>query len=465
MPALTINSIDPSLRPIAQKLLRAFAAARGRAYVVGGAVRDALMGNLAKDLDIEVYGLAAEGIEKAIASVAPFDAVGKSFGVYKLKSLPIDIALPRRESKTGDGHKAFEVIGDPGMSFEEACARRDFTINAILWDPSAEGGKLIDPFNGQGDLQKKILRHTSGHFAEDPLRVLRAMQFAARFEFSVDPATVALCAKIQPEGLPSERLFEEWKKLILKGKKPSIGLNFLRGCGWIKYYPELEAMIGCKQEPEWHPEGDVWVHTLHCLDAFAEERIGDDWENLIVGLAVLLHDAGKPATTQFIDGRWRSRGHDTAGVPVARSFLRRLTSEAAIFDEVLPLVETHMRPLEFYSTKAGDAAIRRLAGKVKRIDRLVRLDKADMHGRPPMSFDSPQGEWLLEQARRLEVEAQAPKPILQGRNLIELGYAPSPEFKKILNACYEAQLDGKFKDLPGGLEFLKNYLKETQIKK
>ena len=332
--------------------------------------------------------------------------------------------------------------------------------------------------------------------------------------------TIELCATVQPEGLPAERLFEEWKKLIVKGVKPSMGLNFLKECGWVRYYPELSAMIGCQQEPDWHPEGDVWVHTLHCMDAFAREKLANmthplpppsgrgvitgaapqtaagmgnsasvakggtgaqplnkipsrgegegggrnnEWEDLIVGLAVLLHDVGKPATTQFIDGRWRSRGHDIVGVPIAEKFLRRLTGEAAIFDEVLPLVECHMRPLDLYKSQAGDGAIRRLACKVGRIDRLVRVARADMMGRPPMTYEFPEGPWLLERDRALEIEAQAPKPLVQGRHLIALGYKPSPEFKKILEAAYEAQLEGAFKDLPGGEEWLKEYLKQNKI--
>jgi tRNA nucleotidyltransferase (CCA-adding enzyme) len=455
--APSLSSIDPSVLPTAQKIVEAVSKAGGRAYLAGGAVRDALLGTTAKDLDIEVYGLETPELEKALSQVAPFDAVGRSFGVYKLKRHPIDVALPRRESKIGTGHKGFEVVGDPRMSFEEACARRDFTINAILWD--TKSGELIDPYHGQQDINRSLLRHTSPHFSEDPLRVLRGMQFIARFNLTPDISTIGLCRKIQPEGLPQERLFEEWKKLILKGRKISSGLAFLKDCGWIDYYPELKAMIGCQQEPDWHPEGDVWVHTLYCMDAFASTRIGDGKEDLIVGLAVLLHDIGKPPTTEFIEGRWRSRGHDTAGVPIAEEFLRRLTNETAIFDEVLPLVECHMRPKELYTAQAGDGAIRRLSCKVKRIDRLVRVAEADMYGRPPMSVEFPEGPWLMERARALEIEAQAPKPILQGRHLIELGYAPSPAFKKILDAAYDAQMEGSFKEIESGRAWLKKYLK------
>ncbi len=459
---LTKKSLAEPLRPVTQRLITAMEAAGGRAFIVGGGVRDALMGAQAKDLDIEVYGLEAPKLEKALGKVVPFDVVGKSFGVYKVKNLPIDVSLPRRESKNGTGHRGFEVQGDPSMTFEEACARRDFTINSMLWN--LETGAIIDPFKGREDLERKILRHTSAHFSEDPLRVLRAMQFVARFELGVAPETVALCAKILPEDLPPERLFEEWKKLIIKGVRPSLGLRFLQNCNWLRYYPELQALVGCPQDPDWHPEGDVWDHTLHCLDGFASLRRCDEREDLIVGLAVLLHDVGKPAVTKFIDGHYRSRGHDTASVKPAEDFLRRLTNEVALFEAILPLVECHMRPRELYETQATDAAVRRLARKVGRIDRLVRVAQADMYGRPPLSADFPEGAWLLEQARRLEVEDSIPKPIIQGRHLVALGYQPSPAFRGVLDACYEAQLDGIFTNAEGGKAFLNEYLAKNPLR-
>lgn len=481
---LTLDCLDSSVGVVVQRLMDSFAQNGGRGFLVGGAVRDALMGKEPKDLDFEVYGLEVEKLEAAIKAVAKFDAVGRSFGVYKLKGLPIDVALPRRESKTGEGHKAFEVVGDPNMSFEEACARRDFTINSILWDPIS--GELIDPYGGQKDLDAKLIRHTSPHFVEDPLRVLRAMQFVARFDFTVADQTVELCRSIGEEGLPPERLFEEWKKLILKGKRPSVGLKFLRECGWVKYYPELAALIDCEQEPEWHPEGDVWNHTLHCLDAYARQRFSDaptldlgenrrellrkkgddaamEWEDLVVGFAVLCHDFGKPLCTEKVDGRIRSRGHDFLGIKPSESFLRRMTNHQALVDGVLPLVETHMRPRELFNANAGDTALRRLARKVGRIDRLVRVAYADMHGRPPFPVDFPEGPWLLEQASRLDIEDKAPAPIVMGRHLVDRGYKPSPAFKAVLNACYEGQLDGEFADLEGGLAFLEKYLAQKPL--
>lgn len=449
---------DEKSKRACEFLAREARAAGGRAYCVGGCVRDALLGVEPKDVDVEIYGLEAEKIERILSKKFRFEIVGKSFGVWILKGLDIDVSMPRTERKTGAGHKAFEIVGDPFLTPKEACARRDFTINAILYDILS--GDIIDEFGGMGDLKNKILRHTSERFSEDPLRVLRAMQFAARFNLDVAPETVELCSKIEMENLPEERIFEEWKKLILKGVEISRGLFFLRDCGWIKYFRELADMAGCPQDPRWHPEGDVYVHTAHCMDSFAKKRVGDDREDLIVGLAVLCHDMGKPkCTTIGDDGAIHSYGHDVIGGKVARKFLEHLTREKSIVEEVVPLVERHMAVLDLWRSNAGDGAIRRLAGKVKRIDRLVRLDDADRNGRPPIEpEDSPQGLWIMQRAEALAIKDSAPKPILLGRHLIELGLAPSVKFKDILNAAYEAQLDGAFFDVEHAVKYAKDNL-------
>lgn len=449
---------DEKSKRACEFLAREARAAGGRAYCVGGCVRDALLGVEPKDVDVEIYGLDAEKIERILSKKFRFEIVGKSFGVWILKGLDIDVSMPRTERKTGIGHKAFEIVGDPFLTPKEACARRDFTINAILYDILS--GDIIDEFGGMGDLKNKILRHTSERFSEDPLRVLRAMQFAARFNLDVAPETVELCSKIEMENLPEERIFEEWKKLILKGVEISRGLFFLRDCGWVKYFRELADMADCPQDPRWHPEGDVYVHTAHCMDSFAKKRVGDDREDLIVGLAVLCHDMGKPkCTTIGDDGAIHSYGHDIIGGKVARKFLEHLTREKSIVEEVVPLVERHMAVLDLWRSNAGDGAIRRLAGKVKRIDRLVRLDDADRNGRPPIEpEDSPQGLWIMQRAEALAIKDSAPKPILLGRHLIELGLAPSVKFKDILNAAYEAQLDGAFFDVEHAVKYAKDNL-------
>lgn len=435
-------------------ICRAVRAAGGRALLVGGSVRDALLGMPPQDLDVEVYGLAADRLTDLLRERYRLDLVGKAFGVIKLHGVPIDVALPRRESKTGLGHKGFAIHSDPTLSPAEAALRRDFTVNAIAFDPLDE--TLFDPCNGVADLAARVLRHTSPKFAEDPLRVLRGMQFAARLDMCVAPATVALCRTLEPEGLAVERVFEEWKKLIIKGVRPSRGLAFLNACGWIRHFPELAALVGCRQDPEWHPEGDVWTHTLHCMDAFAAERVGDDWEDLVVGLAVLCHDFGKPATTQFERGRLRSIGHEEAGEAPTRRFLARLTAQNDLIDQVVSLVVCHLRPRMLYDARSGDSAIRRLA-RSTRIDRLVRVSRADARGRPPMPYDGdPPGDWLLARARALDVAAAAPKPIVMGRHLLALGLQPGPPLGRILEACYEAQLNGAFATLEEGIAFAVN---------
>ena len=452
--------------------------AGGRALLVGGCVRDELLGREPKDFDIECFGISAPDLQAALGAKFELDLVGISFGVIKLKHLEIDVAMPRRETKLGLGHRAFEMEYDPTLTIGEASARRDFTVNAIYRDPLTD--EILDPWNGRADLEKRILRHVSTHFIEDPLRVLRGMQFVARFGLDPVPETIAICRKMTPEGLAPERLFGEWEKLLTQGVWISKGLNFLRDVGWVKYYPELEALIGCKQDPEWHPEGDVWNHTLCCLDAFAKEREQGTGnrerdEDLVVGLAVLCHDFGKPRCTAYdpVRKRIRSLGHDEEGVEPTISFLRRLTNEERLLREVPPLVRLHMRPFAMWRDKSSDGAIRRLAAKVVRIDRLIRVAAADAmgigldrvsraslgSGGPDQTLKDPNLEplrWLAREAERLRVADSAPKPLVQGRDLIALGMRPGVEFGRILKAAYEAQLDGKFLTREDGVKFVRD---------
>ena len=447
--------MPPEVRVVAELVKRA----GGRALLVGGCVRDELLGRKPKDFDIECFGISGADLQRALEAEFALDLVGISFGIIKLKHLDIDVAMPRRETKLGLGHRAFGMEYDPTLTLEEASARRDFTVNAIYKDPLTD--EILDPWNGRSDLEKRILRHVSPHFTEDPLRVLRGMQFVARFDLTPAPETIEICRGMTPEGLAPERLFGEWEKLLTEGVRISKGLNFLRDVGWVRYYPELERLIGCKQDPEWHPEGDVWNHTLCCLDAFAAERDvrrETEDENLVVGLAVLCHDFGKPACTMYdpVRKRIRSLGHDEEGVAPTLSFLRRLTNEERLLKEVPPLVRLHMRPFAMWRDKSSDGAIRRLAAKVVRIDRLVRVAAADDAGRPPFPSEPAPLRWLSEQAERLRVADSAPKPIVQGRDLIALGMKPGVGFGRILKAAYEAQLDGAFGDLKGGLEYVRS---------
>ena len=455
------TDIDGAVKRIAQLLTTK----GGRPLLVGGCVRDGILGIEKKDFDMEVYGLSIDDIRDALANEFDLDFVGMAFVVLKVHHFDIDISLPRVENKTNSGHKGFDVAFVPNLSYADAASRRDFTINAIMRDPLT--GEIIDPWHGQDDLRKGIIRHVSSHFTEDPLRVLRAMQFAARFDFEVATETIQLCATLSQDELPRERLATEWEKLLLKGHTPSRGLRFLRDCTWIRYYPELVALIGCKQDPIWHPEGDVWEHTLRVLDAAATLRKHDELDNLLLMLAALCHDFGKPAVSEVdYRGRIISHGHEMAGLAPTQSFIARIWSRLDL-NAVIPLVEKHMQPLMFVANNVPDKTYRRLALEVKSLELLADLAEADVLG---ASFPGEEREHRLqpievfrERARSLNVSTIAPKPIVLGRHLLERGFQPGPQLKPILSQCFEAQLNGDFKDLEGGLKFLTNLLakKET----
>lgn len=448
---------DPNLREILRRVEQTIRRGGGRVWLAGGSVRDLALGRQPRDLDIEVVGLPPGQVHALLAEQFSVQFVGKAFEVFKLQGLPVDLSIPSRRLTDGTSLPGLLRQADPGMSIDEALARRDFTINAMAWDPDTM--ELRDPFNGRSDLDARILRHASTRFVEDPLRVLRGIQLSARFELTVAPETVALCRTLSQDGLPNERLWEEWKKLLLQGHKPSMGLEFLRHCGWLRFYPELAALEGCPQDPIWHPEGDVWIHTLHCLDWFAAERTEDELDDLVVGLGILCHDFGKPATTREEDGHVTSRGHESAGEGPTRRFLERLTNQQDLIDEVVPLVCCHLRPRALHEANASDNAVCRLAKQVHRIDRLVRVARADHAGRPPKQFDGfPAGEWLLFRAQQLAVDRRAPLPIIMGRHLLELGIQPGPDMGRLLDDCYEAQLDGDFGTLEDGLAYVKSRL-------
>jgi tRNA nucleotidyltransferase (CCA-adding enzyme) len=433
-------------------------AAGGRALLVGGCVRDVLMKSEPKDWDLEVYGIEPAKLRGLLDRFGTVNVVGEAFTVYKL-GVDLDVSLPRRERKSGRGHRAFVIEGDPFMTLEDAARRRDFTINAILEDPLT--GEVIDPFHGHDDIDNKILRAVSvDTFAEDSLRVLRAAQFAARFLFSIEPETFALCRTINLADLPAERIWMEFEKLLLQAQHPSIGLHWLRDLGVVKQlFPELKVLIDVPQDKEWHPEGDVFVHTQLVADR-ARELIDDlpYAKQVTVMLAAVAHDFGKPATTEFLEGRWRSRGHEEAGVAPTISFLDRLNLHTLdgydVRAQVVALVKDHLKPGEFFKKReeVGDGAFRRLARKCE-LDLLYRVAKADSLGRNAewvpreQWYDAEAQEWFIRRARELEVDRQPPAPILLGRHLLELGLEPGPRMGEITKAIYEMQLDGRIRDL------------------
>ncbi|HYN83708.1 MAG TPA: HD domain-containing protein [Pyrinomonadaceae bacterium] len=440
------------------KLARAVSAEGGRALMVGGCVRDRLTGHDAKDWDVEVYGVTPERLRELLDRAGRVNVVGEAFTVYKL-GRNLDVSIPRRERKAGRGHRAFVIEGDPAMSVEEAARRRDFTVNALLEDPLTN--EILDPFGGRADLGRKLLRAVSPEtFVEDSLRVLRAAQFAARFEFDIDPSTVELCRSIDLTDLPPERLWGELEKLLLRAARPSHGLRWLDRLGVNqKIFPELHALKGVPQEYDWHPEGDVDIHTWLTCDR-AREVVDDlDYPRRVaVMLGALCHDFGKPATTEFIDGRIRSRGHEEAGVAPTESFLDRLrvyTLEGYdVRAQVVALVRDHLKPGEFYRLRdeISDGAFRRLARRCE-LELLYRVARADSLGRnapwvpPERRYTAEAQEWFIARARELAVEQRPPAPLLMGRHLVEMSLKPSPLFKRILDAVYEMQLDGRVRDV------------------
>lgn len=434
-----------------------------RAYLVGGSVRDWLLGIAVKDYDVEVYGLGYDALAQALARWGKVNQVGRSFGVVKL-TLPdgptYDFTIPRRDSKVAPGHKGFLVSFDPAISPREAAARRDFTLNALMFDPHA--GALLDFFGGEADLRARILRHTSDAFGEDPLRVLRGMQLAARFDLRVAPETATLCKSIRGSytELAVERIAEEWCKWAEKSVRPSSGLLFLAETGWLEHFPEIAAMQGTPQEPAWHPEGDVFTHTCHCLDALVALPA---WKEAapearrVYSLAVLAHDFGKSATTtQAVkDGVLRivSPEHDERGVELADQFLQRIGLSLAVRERVLPLVGNHLAHLQAPSDRAVRRLARRLAPAT--IEELALVIEADQRGRPPLPAEPPEElEALLARAKALALQDRAPRPILLGRHLLALGMQAGPAFGPILAAAFEAQLEGQFTDLGGSRRWL-----------
>jgi tRNA nucleotidyltransferase (CCA-adding enzyme) len=321
---------------------------------------------------------------------------------------------------------------------------------------------VIDPHGGRSDLRAGILRHTSGAFPEDPLRVLRGMQFAGRFRLRAAPDTLDLCRSIRSSyrELAVERVREEWLKWATRSVHPSLGLAFLRDSGWLEHLPELAAVVGVPQDPEWHPEGDVWTHTLHAVDALVD---GPGWADLatdercVLMMAVLLHDVGKATCTRVEAKGGRDRivspGHEVAGGGLAAGFLRRIGFQETLVDRVVPLVVNHM----VHSEDPSARMVRRLAVRLRpsSIDALCTVMTADASARPPRPPGVPPSVQRLRQtAAELQVQASAPAPLLQGRHLLARGWVAGPRLGALLKDAYTAQLDGEFTDLEGALRWV-----------
>ncbi len=443
-----------------------------KAVVVGGLVRDYFLQLPSKDYDVEVYGLEKiEELEAILSEYGSVNLVGKSFGVLKFcyEGEEYDFSFPRKEEKIGQGHRGFDVFVDGNLAFKEASLRRDFSINAMGYE--VETQKFLDPFGGRKDMESKILRHIEDKtFVEDPLRVYRAVQFCARFGYTLADETLQLCQAMVAEGmleeLPKERVYVEWTKLLLKSPKSSVGFTLMQDLGILeKYFPELGVLKEIPQSVKWHPEGDVWKHTMLCVDKMVVLLGNDEKQNLKYMFAILCHDLGKATTTTTDeDGRIRSTGHEQAGVELTKTFMYRLTNEHDFIESILPLVAHHLKPSQFYTAKAKASAIRRLATKVN-IEELTVVAKADFLGRTTkesLAGVYHAGEWLLERAKELKVKEKPLENLLQGRDLIALGLKPSPKFKTILDEVYALQLEGVLNFKEDALRYLKDVVNDKK---
>ena len=458
----------------------------GRALLVGGCVRDYVLGALPKDFDVEVYHLTPALLRGVLEQCGAISEVGSAFGILKVRIegsiLDIDVSMPRIDSKKQDGHKGFEVNIDPNMSIIDAARRRDFTMNSLAADPLT--GELFDPYGGIQNLADRVLKITDPErFKDDPLRVLRAMQFAGRFGLEIDQSSVCVLQEMAQrfEAISPERFFEEWKKLLLKSPKPSVGLSAAMGMGVFHYiHPEFDQMPATEQDGGWHPEGDVWIHTLMVVDEAAkiirQEQLDEDTA-LVLMLSAFVHDLGKPVTTQFEEGRWRARGHEPAGKDPAKRFLEKIGVDAQMQAKVLQLVVDHLKPAQLFQqheeyvrhkhqiagygpdardqvaklarvSDVSDGAIRKLAQRIApaTIQELVLLEQADHLGRGPfmdeMSSDqfllpdpSRSGDWLLRRAREIGVENSKPVSAISGKELVALGMKQGEDIGTVIRAA------------------------------
>jgi tRNA nucleotidyltransferase (CCA-adding enzyme) len=408
---------------------------------------------------MEVYGMPADALRNVLERLFPqrvHDA-GVAFGIFKVvleDGASLDVALPRRDSKVAAGHRGFVIQGDPTMLPTEAVRRRDFTINALLADPTS--GELTDLIGGLEDLQRGTLRAVDPeHFAEDPLRAYRALQLTARFELTLDDETTTLIRQMVEHGdldqLAKERVTEELKKLLLLAERPSRGLTLAKQLGIVeREWPELHVLEATEQEHEWHPEGNVWIHTLMVIDQAARiirqpERGFSTEEKVSVMIGALCHDLGKPPTTKFEEGRIRSRGHEAEGVEVAASFMKRFTFGETAERTAQVVAGEHLKPVMLVkSLEQGQMtrpqflnAVRKLVKRIYPVSWRVLLaaSEADLRGRAFADADAcpyTPGALFADAVAELGLEHEAPKPLLQGRDLAELGVEPGPSMGELI---------------------------------
>lgn len=434
---------QPQDQQMAREVARRVAEQGGRSFYVGGFVRDALLHRENKDVDMEVHGITPRQLEEILDALGQRMTIGESFGIFSLKGHSLDIAMPRKEEARGSGHKDFAVFVDPFIGTEAAARRRDFTVNALMQDVLT--GEILDHFGGEADLKAGVLRHVDDNsFTEDPLRVLRAAQFAARFALQPDPQTVILCSRMPLKHLPRERVEGELKKALLKAEKPSTFFEVLREMDQLDHwFPELKALIGVAQNPRYHSEGDVWKHTMMVLDEAAKlrHRAADP---LGFMLSALTHDFGKAVCTEEKDGVLHAYQHEIAGLPLAETFLRRITGETRRIEYVLNMVEYHMKPNTVAGARSAPKVTTRMFDRSVDPEGLICIALADDRGRITQVPGTDHEAFLYE---RLEFfrELMA-RPCVMGRDLIEAGLKPGVEFGEILQYAHKLRLAGIPKD-------------------
>ena len=424
---------------LARAIAKAVQQQGGVCYYVGGYVRDKLLGIENKDIDMEVHGVSPSCLENILKNFGEVISIGASFGIYNIKGYDLDIAMPRKETARGAGHRDFDVFVDPFIGTEKAALRRDFTVNALMQNVLTD--EIIDHFNGTEDLQNKVIRHVNdASFAEDPLRVLRAAQFAARFGFEIADETVALCSTMDLTSLSKERIETELEKALLKADRPSVFFEYLRKMNQLDlWFKELKAVIDIPQNPQFHAEGDVWTHTMMVLDEAAKYR--DKAENPKgFMLAALCHDYGKAVCTEIADGRIRSIGHETEGLPLVEAFLNRITSETKLINYVLNLCVLHMKPNALAAMNAGMKSTNKMFDRAQDPTALVYMAMADNYGRILANGITPHEDFLFE---RLEIYNDImSKPFVQGRDLIDAGLEPNEKFSDYLDYAHKLRLAG-----------------------
>lgn len=429
-----------------------FCESHHRAFIVGGWVRDSILNRQSKDIDIEVFNATYEDLIKVLNKYGRIDTVGASFGVVKLKcgDYDFDFSLPRKDSLVGESTgrgRGFIVETCPSISYKEAAARRDFTINSLMFDPIML--ELLDFFGGVHDIEHKILRATSDAFSEDPLRVLRGMQFCARFNLTVEKHTAEMCRSLVDKPLVRERECEEWMKLFIKSEKLSYGISYLKNIGWLDRYPHIKSIDNLKQDPAWHPEGDVLTHSVITADlaimTLKQIDCSDDDKAAIVA-AALCHDFGKAATTCITDGRVTSYGHNVIGATIAEDFLNSIGIKKYIIDRVKPMVSEHM--FIAMNPKPTKRDVRKLAHRLSPaiIADLCILINCDHNSRYyPHGASKSAAVELAVLGLDEHLLFNAPKPMIKGQDIIDVfnGVPRDKLLGEAIKTSFEAYLDGK----------------------